>query len=470
MQRPVLLPEVLWTSFTPEVQVLLSALIGGLESQIVLLQARILELETRLKQDSSNSSKPPSSDPPTSKPAPTRAPSGKKPGAQPGHPKAERALRTPDEILEHKPCCCEKCNAALPNMLPEPLIRQVWELPPIQPIVTEHRFFRATCTCGHTTSAAKPEHLPAGGYGPRFEAMLIYLTGTLHLSKAQAEQLCEDLLGCPISTGQICAIEAEFTQAVEPVIEQFKQAVPQTNVNMDETGWKQSGKRCWLWVCVASMFTLFQIRASRSGKVVRELLGQGYTFVVTTDRHGAYNGVDRRQLCWSHLLRDFQAMIDRGTAGKAIGEALLRISQEIFEWWHRIRSDGKQDDPRRGELFRKYRPLLEETLQLGLVCGCAKTQRVCRLLLKHKDCLWLFVEVEGIEPTNNAAERALRPAVMWRKRSQGTRSETGSAYVCAILSIWTTCKQQNRNVWGYLIEVCSAKQQGKPIPLLLTTP
>jgi len=311
--------------------------------------------------------------------------------------------------------------------------------------------------------------VPTDGYGPRLKASLVYLTGVTHLSKSQTEQLCEDLLGFPISTGQVCDTEAELTELLAPVMQELHDALPAQDINMDETGWKQSGKRAWLWVAVAPLFTFFHIAFSRGRKVVEHLLGADYAHVLTTDRCSAYARVANRQLCWAHLRRDFQAVIDRGGAGKEAGEMLLLISNIVFDNWHQIRDGTLSREAGIDRILNWFAPEFRLTLESGTRCGCARTQRFCATLLGHWDSLWAFCRVAGVEPTNNSAERALRPAVMWRKRSQGTRSEVGSRYVATMLSVSATCKQQKRGVWLWLTQVFNNAKSGKPMPSLLPT-
>lgn len=467
------LPETLWSLLPEEVRDALAVVIHTYqtraersEARVAELEARVAELEARLRQDSSNSHKPPSTDLPHAKPTPPERKAGRKPGGQPGHPKAQRVRLTPDRVIDHRPGACAACGTTLGGDDPAPRWHQVWELPEVRPHVTEHRLHTLPCPCGHATPAA-PGGVPADGYGPRLKAAVVYLTGVAHLSKAQAERLCEDLLGTPLSTGQVCALEAEAAGLLAPVMAELAAALPGQDVNMDETSWKESGKLCWLWVGVAKLFSVFRVAFSRGRKVVDELLGADYAFVLTTDRWGAYNRVGRRQLCWAHLRRDFQSLIDRGGPGKCVGEELLLISDVVFHLWHRTR-DGTLS---RAEAVRRivglFQPDFQVALESGSRCVCARASGLCRDLLARWDHLWRFCEVDGVEPTNNAAERALRPAVLWRKASQGTRGASGSRYVATMLSVAATCRQQGRRVWAYLTEVFATAAEGKPAPSLL---
>jgi len=454
------LPDALWSRIPEDVREALNVVHQFYHTRIEHLEARIAELEARLNSDSSNSHKPPSSDPHHAKPAPPKKDARRKAGGQPGHPKAERVRLTPDRVVDHKPCHCGACHAPLTGHDESPHFHQVWELPEIKPLVTEHRFHRLTCSCGHATVATAPTDVPSDGYGPRLKAVAVYLTGVAHLSKTHAERVLEDILGTPISVGQLCALEAEAVQLLAPVMDELRAALPKENVHMDETSWKQSGKLCWLWVAVAKTFTVFHIAFSHGGKVVEELLTGEYPYVLTTDRWGGYNRVEKRQLCWAHLRRDFQALIDRGGEGKAVGEQLLLLSDLVFATWHRSRDGSLPREKVGGRILEWYRPEFWLALETGSRCGYARAEGLCKDLLKRWEQMWRFCEVEGVEPTNNAAERALRPAVMWRKKSQGTRGEAGSKYVASMLSVSATCKQQQRKVWAYLTDMFAASAKG----------
>jgi transposase len=191
-------------------------------------------------------------------------------------------------------------------------------------------------------------------------------------------------------------------------------------------------------------------------------------WVVTSDRFSAYKwlALRRRQLCWAHLRRDFQAMIDRHNAGSALGEELLLFSDDLFHWWYRVR-DGTLLRSSLRTYIAGQRAWLRSLLKRGAVCGCAKTAGVCRELLPLEPALGTFLRVEGVEPTKNAAERALRHALLWRKSSYGTASVKGSRYVANILSVVTTCRCQGRNVLEFVTACCQARLQGRAAPSLL---
>jgi transposase len=242
----------------------------------------------------------------------------------------------------------------------------------------------------------------------------------------------------------------------------------QAVAHLDETSWRQAGKRAWLWVAVTSWVTVFVVRMSRGGLVARELLGATFAGILVTDRYSAYNWypVRWRQLCWAHLLRDFEAMRARGSRSEEIGEALLAQAHQMFTWWHRVR-----EGTLRRSTFRTYmtplRREVERLLEAGSRCGVPKTAGACRDILKRREALWTFVQVAGVEPTNNAAERSIRPGVLWRKGSAGTQSAAGSRFVESMLTVVSTLKQQQRNVFAYLTAACEAALRREAAPSLL---
>jgi transposase len=242
----------------------------------------------------------------------------------------------------------------------------------------------------------------------------------------------------------------------------------QAVAHVDETGWRQGGKRAWLGVAVTSMVTVFLIRMSRGGHVARELLGEGFGGILVTDRYSAYNWypVRWRQLCWAHLLRDFEAMRGRGGASEEIGDALLAKVHQMFAWWHRVR----EGTLKRSTFQSSMSPLrreVEHLLEVGSQCGVTNTAGMCHEILKRREALWTFVHVEGVEPTNNLAEGSIRPGVQRRKISFGTQSEAGLRFVESMMTVVATLKQQQRNVLEYLTAAHKAALRGEAAPSLL---
>jgi transposase len=459
----------------PEAQAyigMLEARVELLTSMVDALQKQVHTLQEQLHQTSRNSSRPPSSDP-SQPPRPRRPRSPRRRGGQPGHRGATRTLipvEAVDEIVAIKPEQCRHCQGPLSGADPTPWRHQVIEIPPLKPVVTEYQWHQLTCPlCGEITRAPWPAGVPSGTYGPRVQAMVALYTGAYRLSKRTTQQAMEEVFGVPMRVGTISQLEQATTAVVAAPVEEARTYVQQQAVaHLDETSWRQGDKGAWLWVAVTSWVTVFVVRLSRSGDVARELLGETFAGILVTDRYSAYNWypVRWRQVCWAHLLRDFEAMRSRGGGSEAVGAALLAQAHQMFTWWHRVRAGTLQRST-----FRSYmtplRREVERLLQAGSRCDVPKTAGTCRDILKRREALWTFVQVEGVEPTNNTAERSLRPGVLWRKGSFGTQSEKGSRFVESMMTIVTTLKQQQRNVLAYLTAACEAALQGEAAPSLL---
>jgi transposase len=468
MDTPAALPRDVWERTPPEAQ----AYIGALAARVAALVAMGQALQEQLHQTSRNSSRPPSSDPPRSQ-RPHRPRGQRRRGGQPGHPGATRTLipvEEVDEVVVIKPAQCTHCQAPLSGDDPKPWRHQVIELPPIKPVVTEYQWHQLACpACGATTRAPWPVGVPSGTYGPRVQATVALCTGAYRLSKRTTQQMMEEVFGVPMRVGTISPLERATTEVLAAPVEEARTYVHAQEVaHLDETSWRQGDKRAWLWVAVTSWVTVCVVRLSRGGQVARELLGERFGGILVTDRYSAYNWypVRWRQLCWAHLLRDFEAMRDRGGGSAEIGDALLAQAHQMFAWWHRVHEGTLQR-----ATFRSYmtplRREVERLLEAGSRCGVPKTAGTCRDILKRRQALWTFVQVAGVEPTNNTAERALRPGVLWRKGSFGTQSAEGSRFVENMMTVVTTLKQQQRNVLEYLPAACEAALRGEAAPSLL---
>jgi transposase len=457
-----MIPQATWDVIPPEAQAVLAAVIAA-------FQAQIAELESRLKQDSSNSSRPPSSDPPHSKPAPPRKSSGRKRGGQPGHRRNDRIRLEPDEVVDAKPDRCRRRGETLAGDDPEPIVRQVFEVPVARPRVVEHRGHRLTCPrCGASTCGVLPPEVELG-YGPRTQAVCGALTVGGRMSKRAVSRTMGDLFGLPIGPAAVCRLERRTADALAPIHAEALEHIRNLPANVDETGWREGRRRAWLWAAVANGLGVFRVAASRGRDAFAELMGRSPPSVATSDRYSAYSHLpaEKRQVCWAHLRRDFQAMIDRDDAGRAIGEELLMHSDVMFDAWSKVRAGAIS---RRAFatgtlpwLRREVRTLLEG----GAKCGSRKTAATCREVLKVEASLWTFARVEGVEPTNNAAERALRHAVCWRKTSFGTDSAAGSRFVERMLTTIESCRRQSRDLLDFLVEAVAAHRSGGTPPSLI---
>ena len=448
-------------------------LVGDLQMTIAQLTQRIAVLTEQVRQTSQNSSQPPSADRPGASPRPKRAPSGRKAGAQPGHVGHTRVLKPASEVkqfVDFKPLSCAQCGALLMGDDPAPERRQRTELPPIQPEVTEYRRHALTClVCQHSTEAVWPTELPDGSFGPRVQATVGYLTGRLGVSQRDAEEVMDSLFHVDVSLGSVSALEQEASAALaQPVAAAQAYVQAQPAVNADETSWREGKARYWVWLAATPAVAVFLVLANRGAKSAKQLLGDAYAGIVGSDRWSGYNWLAtlRRQLCWAHLKRDFQAILERGGADAEIGAALLAQTHQVFDLWYRVRAGTLS----RTEFQIASQPIqkqVHELLQKGATLTQTKTAATCTNILKLEPALWTFVTTEGVEPTNNDAERPLRRAVLWRRRSFGTQSASGSEFVARILTTVTTLRLQQRNVLDYLTAACDAKSRGIAAPSLL---
>jgi transposase len=453
-------------------------LLADQQQQLAQLQVRIADLEARLNQHSQNSSKPPSSDPPSAPPRPARVPRGRKAGGQPGHPPHDRPDPDPDHLdhtRDHYPQTCPTCQRSLADRRQDACAVQtqyVWELPVVCPEITAHHYHTVCCPgCGDLVTAARPPDVPPGAFGPRVAAAVTILHGDYHLSHRAVPRLLQDFFAFPISLGSVVTLQQAGSAALAPVYRAIHTAVQQTDrCNIDETGWKQAGKRRWLWTMVTAIATFFYVATSRAGPGLRHLLGTAYRGIVGSDRHRPYLALppERHQLCWGHLIRNFQALIERGGRLGVWGADFLALSRLVFRLWHLFR-EGTIDRATLQAMMAPIQAALHALLSQG-ARRCDAPEAMCQELLNHEAALWTFVREEGVEPTNNAAEQALRPAVLWRKGCFGAHSAEGNRFVERILTVSATCRKQQRHLLTFVTEAIEAYWAGRPAPTLLPTP
>jgi transposase len=311
--------------------------------------------------------------------------------------------------------------------------------------------------------------VPKGQYDPSVQAMTGLLRGELRQSTRQVSTVMTNVLHVPMSTAMVSKTQEHVSQALAaPFKEALERAQAHDRPHADETGWRQDKKKAWLWVAVAGLVTVFLVHVSRSAQAAKELLGESFQGVLTTDRWGSYNWVSAtmRQLCWSHLKRDFKSFLDYGDGAKRVGERLLCETRRMFRLWHRVR-DGTLG---RAEFQLAMKPVRRRMLALleeGRSLSCTKVSGMCKHILKLQNALFTFVDMDRVEPTNNAAERALRFAVLWRKGSFGSDSERGSRFVERILTVRATLRSQKRDLYQYLKDACTAALNGSFAPSLL---
>jgi len=430
------------------------------------------ELKAKLGTNSSNSSTPPSKDPPNAAPPVKKRRSRKKRGGQPGHKGHHRPLIPPERVDQKhtiKPDSCANCQGPLSGTDRNPRRHQVVEIPEPRAVVTEWELHGLRCRCcGTVTSARLPEAVSTGAFGPRLQALVGISTGVYHLSARLTQSLLSELYGVPISLGSISACQQAVSKAVGEAVDEAHTAAQSAAVkHADETGWKQAGKRQWLWVLATNAVTVFKVHAKRSGEAAKALLGSA-SGILVTDRWSAYSWwpLESRQLCWAHLKRDFQKISERSPETRQLGRDLLAGLKWLMRWWRQFQA-GQIDRATLQERVGPLRERVEQLLKDGSECEIKKVAGMCRAILKLAPALWTFVHVEGVLPTNNFGERQIRPAVLWRKGSFGTQSEKGGVYVARIMTVAATLKQHGRSVLAYLTEACRASNAHQPAPSLL---
>lgn len=465
MDAPPLVSEADLALTPPSVLALLRYLtsrVEKLEAEIVLLKAG--------KATPANSSKPPSSTHPHDKPPPRKPKSLHNRGGQPGHQKHERPLLPPEQcqqVIPIIPSACRRCGKTLQGVDPEPLRHQVWELPEIKPTVIEYQQHRLVCSCGRSTCGALPQGVPQGQAGPRLIAFAALLMACFRQSKRRAAMFMSTILNQPASPGWLVSLQHRAALAVEPAYDELARALPhEAAPYIDESPTKEGTAKAWLWTFVCSTFTFFACRTSRGGDVLEKLLTDAFTGIIHCDRARMYwKHGQRLQWCWAHLKRDFQALIDHSChTKKRLGRDLMRPTKEWFALWKRVRDGTLQ-----AATFHRRMESIRREIDSLLLRGYFNplTYGFCKELVEHQDNLWTFLHVEGVQPTNNAAERALRHAVIWRKLSFGTQSQRGSQFVERLLTVIETCRRQSRNTFTWLTTAIEAQLAGKPTPSLV---
>ena len=458
----------------------LSTQIKAQSAQIAALQAQIEELKAQPRRTSRNSNKPPSSDPPGSTRKPARRGKVKRAkGGQPGHRGKTRQMLPVDQMDEVVDCLpeqCVDCGHHLEGTDAKPERHQVVELPEKLTFRTEYRLHSLTCpTCKRKNSGRLPQQATWSAFGPRLHALVAYLTASCRLSKRRASVLLDEVFDIKLSVGSISNIEQSVSRALALPFNELSAFIKsQMVIHLDETSWCEGPRRNghWLWVVVCRLAALFVVRKSRGSVVARELIGEDFEGHIVTDRWSAYTWVDtlKRQLCWSHLIRDFVKISEfKGKPGKA-GKALLKHSKKLFRLWRRVKAGTLKHSGFKTRVLSGLRQDFKAALQQGVESGHKKTAGMCAAILKLEPAMWAFAHIEGIEPTNNDAERALRHAVILRKISFGTDSPRGTRFIERILSAVTTLRLQGRKLLEYLEAACAAHAAGRDPPSLLPEP
>ncbi|HEX8856883.1 MAG TPA: IS66 family transposase [Thermoleophilaceae bacterium] len=452
-------------------------------------EERLARLEAQLRQDSRSSSKPPSSDPPKTR-AQRRAEARAKAkelmrregerrtaGGQSGHRGAGRELRPEDqvdEIVDHYPGACGGCGRRFAAEQRRPSRRfgrhQIAELPAISVRWTEHRTHQLRCRhCRARTSARLPEPLGACAFGPRLQAAIVTLTGRHRISRRGITELARDLFGVTLATGSVDAICQRASEALAgPHLQLHDWVLEQGSLHVDETGWRTAGEGRALWAATTPKAAFFEIAEHCNREQFTALIGP-YPGIVVSDRWNGYAHLDphQRQVCWSHLQRDFRRHADGLGEQKTFGEQGFPLTKQVFAAWRAYQHDHHDRDRLQAEIA----PIQTQLRQL-LEAASPKSRRnrwhrqFATNLLKVWPALWTFTTVDGVEPTNNPAERALRGPVIHRKLSLGTQSHAGERFAERVLSTATTCRLQGRSLFTYLSDLITAHNRGDPFPAL----
>ena len=458
------------------------------DARIVVLERRVAELEEQLRQ-ANNPSRPPSSDSPAqrlerrARKSERHAPSGKKQGAQPGHKAHKRALMPPEQVNAVVVCAlghCQTCGLELDGSHDIGMHReQVVELPPITPVVTEYQIHRRQCAgCGDINIGKRPANAPPGGFGPRLTSLAAMLTGVYHLSRRSAVTVLQDVFGIRMSTGALSTCEQRVSSALDASYEEAREHVQNAPTrHIDATTWYTKANRSAVWVVATTLATVIAMTATASRQALLGIVGR-ITGRVVSDRSTVFNCWQgaQRQTCWAHLLRYFEGMAQRDGPAGQVGETLCSLTLTMFSVWHDfkrgvinrtqlqalIREPRGDPDPK--IFVERFRALLNA----GIACGDKSTQGTCRDLLEnHWDSLWVFIDVDDVEPTNNHAEQELRSTVKWRRTSFGSQSERGDRFAERMMTASRTIRKQRRSIDDFISETLRAHWAGEPKPALL---
>ena len=445
--------------------------IADLKRKVEDLTQLVLMLKERLDRNSGNSSQPPSSDSPGQRSERRgKELTGGKRGGQPGHSGSKRDLLPKDQVNEFKPLYpseCENCFTPLPATSDAVQRYQTVDLPVLKAQVIEWLRHRVVCPkCRHKTWASMAA-IPATPFGPRVEAVIGLVTGVYHLSRRVAVSLMSDILGIDISLGAVSAVEERVSDAAKPPVDEaWAKTEEAATKHTDGTTWYQAGVLCALWTIATSAVTVFKILTDGKATTLAPLFGSKLGILVS-DRATALNfwAMERRQVCWAHLLRKAISFSERDGPSAAIGRELLDYITIIFGHWNGLKDGAMSRDEFRA-LMAPVRLRVEALLERAVKSRLPHVSGSCEDILEHRAALWTFVDIEGVEPTNNHAERELRAFVLWRKRSFGTQSQRGNLYAERLMTVAHTARKQKRNVLEFLTACCAAARTGAAPPSL----
>jgi transposase len=459
-------------------------LVLALLDEVVALRERVEELERRVGRNSGNSDMPPSSDPPKSRAERRRAAreaykrSMRKSGGQPGHQGKARELVAPERLedrVEHLPdaCDCGHVFDGSEEQVGDPVVHQQYELPVIVPLVFEHARVRLLCPACQKATLAGLSAGALSGFGPRVDAHVAVLAGVFRLSRDQVREIVVEVFGIPACKGSIDNAIMRMSAVMADPWAELRDAIHRARaVHMDETTWRLRGAQQWLWVAASALVACFRIDPTRSQRAAKALLGEEFGGFVISDRYTGYHFLDvlQQQLCWCHVIRQLVEVSQRSGAAGRRGTQLVKLAREVIAVHREFLADSHDAD----WLSSKLAPLRAQIRALLEQCAAGdhtKTANFAAGLLEEYDALWTFCDVPDlqIDPTNNAAERAVRHAVLMRKLQGGTQSDRGSRWIERIQSVRETCRLQHRSPLAYLTDAAAAAHHRLPVPSLVPT-
>jgi len=462
----------------------LVALVAELRALNAAQRERIEELERRSGMNSSNSSMPPGADPPKSRAERRRLAreaykrSMRKTGGQPGHQGKTRGLVAPervDERVAHLPDCCE-CGHEFDGSeerVGDPVVHQQFELPVVGPLVFEHQRLRLRCPACQRATLARLSAGALSGFGPRLDAHIAMLAGVFRLSRDQVRQTVVEVFGIPASKGSVDNAIMRMSVILADPWAELREAIRKAQVvHADETTWRLRGATRWLWVAASALIACYRIDPARSQAAAKELLGEDFGGFVVSDRYAGYHFLDvlQQQLCWCHVIRQLVEISQRTGATGRRGTQLVKLARQVIA----VHREFLTDDHDHDWLAEQLQPIRIQIRALLEQCAAGHHTRTANFaagLLEEYDALWTFCDVPDlqIDPTNNAAERAVRHAVLQRKIQGGTQSDPGSRWIERIQSVRETCRLQGRPVLAYLTDAATAAHHRLPIPSLVPT-
>lgn len=446
---------------------LLVETVANRDAKIAKLEARVHELEEQLGQNSTNSHKPPSSDPPGTRPA--KPTTGRRRGGQPGHKHHKREMLPATRRTDVKPVACGCCGSRrLAALGVEPRIHQVVDVPEIHPDVHDIAMHGASCRdCGKTTWAPLPDGVPSHMFGPRLLALIGYFVGA-RTSRRQLREILAEVFAIPVSLGAVSEAEEYLSNAIASAVDEAAVHVRgQPIKHVDASTWRIEGAYAALWTIATRLVAVFFIAADGRKDTIAKLLGAARGILVT-DRGTQFGfwAMERRQICWAHLIRKFVSFSERGDHGAALGDSLLLLAHTMLHEWHRVR-DGTRSRASYRRMAANAQLAFENLLERGVALRLRGLSGSCADILHHKTALFTFAAEVGVEPTNNHAERALRPFVLWRKTSHGSQSERGRLFAERIMTVAHTLRLQKRSILAFLVEACHASLHTASTPTLL---